>query len=227
MKRASLFAVLVVALSLALSLAQAGCGGPTDSADAGPVAASDTGGGGEGDTGTTATGDTGTAATGDTGATAGVDAGTTHQPLEATAGTGSVRFYDVSADCNAVVLPIDSGTSNGTSNTVVGIKSAVLSVNSTVGKISVQIYGVITEGKTYTCDGQKVDGSALVTNMELIASKYHYWAGTGCSVKVTKIVGNKLSLETYGVPVIRSSGYDALGTYTIDVVTNQVSVTGL
>ncbi len=36
-----------------------------------------------------------------------------------------------------------------------------------------------------------------------------------------------LSLESYGSPMTRGSGHDALGTCTLDVVSDQTVVTGL
>lgn len=219
---------IAIAVAASLSLVAFGCGGGTTStADTGTATGSDTGGAAQPDTGAAATDDAGTATGADAGTVAGADAGTSRPTLTPTAGTGSLRFYEASSDCNAVVLDVDNSRSYGASDSKTGIKGTVVNVDSSVGKVSVMIWGTVTDGKTYTCDGQKVDGSATIGNTEYIAGKYHYWGASACTVKVIKAGSGKLSLESYGSPMERSSGYDAKGTYTLDVVSNETAVTGL
>lgn len=204
-----------------------GCGGTTgpSGADAETVS---------GDATASAGGDAGQAAVADTGI-AGADAGAAGNGLNPSEGMIDVAFREVSTDCNAVVLPV-SVAGKGTSNpNAKPARSTSLIADSTVGRITATFYGDLTTGKTFTCTSGGADGTVSVQNMELIAGKYHYWAATGCAGATTTLVqidttmhlDSVVSFTVTGATMAKSSGYDAVGTYTLDMAGNKVNPMGL
>ncbi|MBI5544172.1 MAG: hypothetical protein HY901_09805 [Deltaproteobacteria bacterium] len=216
-----------------------GCEGTTQSGADAAVAASDAGASQGGDAETSSGADSGASPDGGSGASpdassGGTDAATTN-PLNPSDGNIAVAFRDVSADCNAVTLPVTVAGKGSSNPNAKPARATMLIADSTVGRITATFYGDLASGKTFTCASGGADGTVSVSNMELIAGKYHYWGATGCAGATTTFVkidaqmhlGSLVSFTVTGATMTKSSGYDAVGTYTIDMAGTKVNPMGL